>query len=83
MSYHVRAKDLKPYSPANHTGTQNLRLLGEEPTSLVDRHLYPVEHSPDPGYGFGGPDRPLDRPLGVDAVVVHSGEGGRSRRASW
>ncbi|SVC26146.1 uncharacterized protein METZ01_LOCUS279000, partial [marine metagenome] len=26
----VRAKDVEAYSPANHLGTQNRRLIGEE-----------------------------------------------------
>jgi quercetin dioxygenase-like cupin family protein len=30
MSYLVRPSALKPYSPANHTGTSNLRLIGPE-----------------------------------------------------
>ena len=30
MKYLVRPQDLKPYSPANHTGTKNLRLIGPE-----------------------------------------------------
>ncbi len=28
--YHVRQSDVKPYSPANHTGTHNFRLIGPE-----------------------------------------------------
>jgi quercetin dioxygenase-like cupin family protein len=28
--YHVRPADLAPYSPANHTGTRNVRLIGRE-----------------------------------------------------
>jgi quercetin dioxygenase-like cupin family protein len=28
--YLVRPADLKPYSPANHTGTRNFRLIGPE-----------------------------------------------------
>jgi mannose-6-phosphate isomerase-like protein (cupin superfamily) len=28
--YLVRQSDVKPYSPANHTGTQNFRLIGPE-----------------------------------------------------
>lgn len=28
--YFVRQSDVKPYSPANHTGTQNFRLIGPE-----------------------------------------------------
>lgn len=28
--YLVRQKDVKPYSPANHTGTSNFRLIGPE-----------------------------------------------------
>jgi quercetin dioxygenase-like cupin family protein len=28
--YHVRAADVTPYSPANHTGTKNFRLIGPE-----------------------------------------------------
>lgn len=27
---HVRQSDVKPYSPANHTGTKNFRLIGPE-----------------------------------------------------
>jgi mannose-6-phosphate isomerase-like protein (cupin superfamily) len=30
MSYLVRQSDVKPYSPANHTGTSNFRLIGPE-----------------------------------------------------
>ena len=30
MKYLVRPQDVKPYSPANHTGTKNLRLIGPE-----------------------------------------------------
>ncbi len=30
MSYLVRQSDVKPYSPANHTGTRNFRLIGPE-----------------------------------------------------
>ena len=30
MSYLVRPSDVKPYSPANHSGTRNLRLIGPE-----------------------------------------------------
>jgi len=30
MSYLVRQSDVKPYSPANHTGTKNFRLIGPE-----------------------------------------------------
>lgn len=28
--YHVQQKDVQPYSPANHTGTHNFRLIGPE-----------------------------------------------------
>ena len=28
--YHVRQSDVTPYSPANHTGTRNFRLIGRE-----------------------------------------------------
>jgi len=28
--YLVRQQDVKPYSPANHTGTRNFRLIGPE-----------------------------------------------------
>ena len=28
--YRVRQSELKPYSPANHTGTRNFRLIGPE-----------------------------------------------------
>lgn len=30
MSYLVRPGDVKPYSPANHSGTRNFRLIGPE-----------------------------------------------------
>src|SRR5437016_6303225 len=30
MKYLVKPGELKPYSPANHTGTKNLRLIGPE-----------------------------------------------------
>ena len=30
MTYLVRQADVKPYSPANHTGTRNFRLIGPE-----------------------------------------------------
>jgi len=30
MSYLVRQSDVKPYSPANHNGTKNYRLIGPE-----------------------------------------------------
>jgi quercetin dioxygenase-like cupin family protein len=30
MNYLVRQSDVKPYSPANHTGTKNFRLIGPE-----------------------------------------------------
>ena len=28
--YHIRQDDVTPYSPANHTGTRNFRLIGRE-----------------------------------------------------
>ncbi|MDW8469820.1 MAG: cupin domain-containing protein [Burkholderiales bacterium] len=28
--YHIRQSDVEPYSPANHTGTRNFRLVGPE-----------------------------------------------------
>ncbi len=28
--YHVRPSDVKPYSPANHVGTRNVRMIGAE-----------------------------------------------------
>jgi quercetin dioxygenase-like cupin family protein len=28
--HHVRPRDLRPYAPANHTGTRNVRLIGPE-----------------------------------------------------
>ncbi|MCX7960681.1 MAG: cupin domain-containing protein [Burkholderiales bacterium] len=28
--YHIRQTDVAPYSPANHTGTRNFRLVGPE-----------------------------------------------------
>ena len=30
MNYLVRQADVKPYSPANHSGTRNFRLIGPE-----------------------------------------------------
>jgi quercetin dioxygenase-like cupin family protein len=30
MKYLVRQSDVKPYSPANHSGTKNFRLIGPE-----------------------------------------------------
>jgi quercetin dioxygenase-like cupin family protein len=30
MRYLVRQQDVKPYSPANHSGTRNFRLIGPE-----------------------------------------------------
>jgi mannose-6-phosphate isomerase-like protein (cupin superfamily) len=30
MKYLIRPSDVKPYSPANHTGTRNFRLIGPE-----------------------------------------------------
>jgi mannose-6-phosphate isomerase-like protein (cupin superfamily) len=30
MRYLVRQSDVKPYSPANHSGTKNFRLIGPE-----------------------------------------------------
>jgi quercetin dioxygenase-like cupin family protein len=30
MKYLVRQSDVKPYSPANHTGTRNFRMIGPE-----------------------------------------------------
>ena len=30
MKYHVRQGDVTPYSPANHDGTRNFRLIGPE-----------------------------------------------------
>ncbi len=30
MKYLVRQSEVKPYSPANHTGTKNFRLIGPE-----------------------------------------------------
>jgi quercetin dioxygenase-like cupin family protein len=30
MKYHIRQNDVKPYSPANHTGTRNFRMIGPE-----------------------------------------------------
>ena len=28
--YHIRQSDVTPYSPANHTGTRNFRMIGPE-----------------------------------------------------
>ena len=28
--FHVKPGDVRPYSPANHTGTKNFRLIGRE-----------------------------------------------------
>jgi quercetin dioxygenase-like cupin family protein len=28
--YHIRQSDVTPYSPANHTGTKNFRMIGPE-----------------------------------------------------
>ena len=28
--YHIRQSDVQPYSPANHTGTRNFRMIGPE-----------------------------------------------------
>jgi quercetin dioxygenase-like cupin family protein len=28
--FHIRQSDVEPYSPANHTGTRNFRLIGPE-----------------------------------------------------
>jgi quercetin dioxygenase-like cupin family protein len=30
MKYHVRQADVAPYSPANHDGTRNFRMIGPE-----------------------------------------------------
>jgi uncharacterized RmlC-like cupin family protein len=30
MKYRVRQSDVQPYSPANHSGTRNFRLIGPE-----------------------------------------------------
>jgi quercetin dioxygenase-like cupin family protein len=30
MKYHVRQSDVAPYSPANHDGTRNFRMIGPE-----------------------------------------------------
>ncbi len=30
MKYHVRQSEVRPYSPANHSGTRNFRLIGPE-----------------------------------------------------
>jgi mannose-6-phosphate isomerase-like protein (cupin superfamily) len=30
MKYLIRPSEVKPYSPANHTGTRNFRLIGPE-----------------------------------------------------
>ena len=30
MKYLIRQSEVKPYSPANHTGTQNFRMIGPE-----------------------------------------------------
>ena len=35
MRYMVRQSDIAPYSPANHTGTRNFRLIGPEADTLA------------------------------------------------
>ncbi|HKB81871.1 MAG TPA: cupin domain-containing protein [Burkholderiales bacterium] len=47
--YFVRASDVKPYSPANHTGTANRRLIGAE--NVGARHVEMVLGVMEPGRG--------------------------------
>ncbi len=45
MSYLVRQTDVKPYSPANHSGTRNYRLIGPETVGArpVERSVGEIE----------------------------------------
>ena len=49
MKYLVRQSDLKPYSPANHSGTRNFRLIG--PETVGSRNLEVIVGEIDAGKG--------------------------------
>ena len=50
MKYHVRQSDVTPYSPANHSGTRNFRLIGPE-TVGASQVMRPLVQG---GQGVGG-----------------------------
>jgi quercetin dioxygenase-like cupin family protein len=47
--YFINAGDVEPYSPANHTGTANRRLIG--PETVGSEHLELLEGTVEPGQG--------------------------------
>jgi quercetin dioxygenase-like cupin family protein len=47
--YFINAGDVEPYSPANHTGTVNRRLIG--PETVGSDHLELLEGTVEPGQG--------------------------------
>ncbi len=47
--YFINAGDVEPYSPANHTGTVNRRLIG--PETVGSEHLELLEGTVEPGQG--------------------------------
>src|SRR5258708_21443920 len=47
--YFINAGDVEPYSPANHTGTVNRRLIG--PETVRSEHLELLEGTVEPGQG--------------------------------
>lgn len=47
--YFVRPSDLKPYSPANHVGTTNLRMIGAE--NVGARNIEMIHGTVEPGQG--------------------------------
>ena len=49
MKYLVRQPDVKPYSPANHSGTRNFRLIG--PETVGSRNLEVIVGEIEAGQG--------------------------------
>jgi quercetin dioxygenase-like cupin family protein len=49
MKYLVRQSEVKPYSPANHGGTQNFRLIG--PETVGSRNLEVIVGEIEAGQG--------------------------------
>jgi mannose-6-phosphate isomerase-like protein (cupin superfamily) len=49
MKYLVRPSEVKPYSPANHTGTRNFRLIG--PETVGSRNLELIVGEIEAGQG--------------------------------
>ena len=47
--YFVRPSDLTPYSPANHVGTTNLRMIGAE--NVGARNIEMIHGTVEPGQG--------------------------------